>query len=96
MAGKSSIEQLPEPIRNEVDAAIKRGATIDGIVWMLSRGIRQLIVEPVREHSRKPDRVRADIEALFDGPYCELFARSTRPGWTSWGNETGKFAEVRP
>ena len=56
-----------------------------------SRSVRQLIVEPVREHSRKPDRVRSDIEAMFDGPYAELFARSRRPGWDSWGNDTDRF-----
>lgn len=56
-----------------------------------SRAVRQLIVEPVRQHSRKPDRIRSDIEQLFDGPWCELFARSTRPGWDCWGNEVGKF-----
>ena len=59
-----------------------------------SRAVRQLIVEPVREHSRKPDRIRPDIEALFDGPYVELFARSQRDGWDCWGNETGRFAEA--
>lgn len=59
-----------------------------------SRAVRQLIVEPVREHSRKPDRVCSDIEAMFDGPYVELFARSIRPGWARWGNETDKFAEA--
>jgi len=57
----------------------------------LSAGVRKLIVEPRREHSRKPDRVRADIEALCSGPYCELFARSSAPGWDAWGNETDKF-----
>ncbi|WP_426163041.1 MT-A70 family methyltransferase [Sandarakinorhabdus sp. DWP1-3-1] len=56
-----------------------------------SRGVRQLIVEPVREHSRKPDRVYGDIEALFDGPYLELFARQRRAGWSSWGNDVDKF-----
>jgi len=35
MAGKSSIEKLDPKIRLEVDGAIKRGATIDQIVWML-------------------------------------------------------------
>jgi N6-adenosine-specific RNA methylase IME4 len=59
-----------------------------------SRGVRQLIVEPIREHSRKPDRVYSDIERMFAGPYVELFARSTRPGWSSWGNQVGKFDEV--
>jgi N6-adenosine-specific RNA methylase IME4 len=56
-----------------------------------SRSIRNLIAAPVREHSRKPDRMRADVEALFDGPYLELFARETAPGWSSWGNQVGKF-----
>lgn len=55
-------------------------------------GVRQLIVEPVREHSRKPDRVADDIVRLFgDLPRVELFARTTRPGWESWGNQVGKF-----
>ena len=27
------------------------------------------------------------IERASDGPYIELFARTTAPGWTSWGNE---------
>jgi hypothetical protein len=35
MAGKSSIEQLPDPIIAEIHAALKRKATIDQIVWML-------------------------------------------------------------
>lgn len=66
-----------------------------GMMGSLSRkdaGVRQLIVDPVREHSRKPDRVRPDLERLF-GPQrrCELFGRSERPGWDVWGNETGKF-----
>ncbi len=41
----------------------------------------------VREHSRKPDCVYADIEAMYPGPYIELFARQKRKGWTAWGNE---------
>lgn len=56
--------------------------------------VRQAILEPRREHSRKPDCVYERIERLVDGPYLELFARSERPGWTSWGNQVGKFGEV--
>jgi N6-adenosine-specific RNA methylase IME4 len=59
-----------------------------------SRSIRNLIVAPVREHSRKPDQMHADVEALCPGPYAELFARQTRPGWDCWGNETEKFREL--
>jgi len=53
--------------------------------------VRNLILAPTREHSRKPDELYRDIETLFDGPYLELFARSRHRGWTSWGNEVGKF-----
>jgi N6-adenosine-specific RNA methylase IME4 len=57
-------------------------------------GVRQGIIEPKREHSRKPDCVHGRIERLVEGPYLELFARSPRAGWTVWGNETDKFAQV--
>lgn len=56
--------------------------------------VRQGIIAPRREHSRKPDCVHERIERLVAGPYVELFARQTRPGWDSWGNEVGKFDEV--
>ena len=56
-----------------------------------SKSVRQLIVSPRREHSRKPDETHERIEALVDGPYLELFARQQRPGWTVWGNQTEKF-----
>lgn len=45
-----------------------------------------------REHSRKPDEMIPLLEGLFDGPYLELFARTKRPGWAVWGNQTEKFA----
>ena len=57
----------------------------------LDKGIRQGILEPIREHSRKPDCVHKRIERLVAGPYLELFARQSRPGWSSWGNEATKF-----
>lgn len=40
-----------------------------------------------REHSRKPDEQYDLIESCSKGPYLELFARGTRPGWTYWGNQ---------
>lgn len=60
----------------------------------LDAGVRQGIISPRREHSRKPDDVYGRIERLVAGPYLELFARTTRSGWTSWGNQTTKFAGV--
>jgi N6-adenosine-specific RNA methylase IME4 len=60
----------------------------------IDAGVRMGIIEPRRQHSRKPDCVHQRIERLVAGPYLELFARKTRPGWTSWGNEVGKFDRV--
>lgn len=57
----------------------------------LSASVREVILAPIREHSRKPDEARERIERFCEGPYLELFARDTRAGWTSWGNEVGKF-----
>jgi len=42
-----------------------------------------------REHSRKPDEQYPVIEACSPGPYLEMFARGSRPGWTSWGAQAG-------
>jgi len=53
--------------------------------------VRQAIIAPKREHSRKPDGIHERIERLVAGPYLELFARQSRPGWTTWGNEATKF-----
>lgn len=53
-----------------------------------------LIVDTIREHSRKPDSVYGYIENLFPGAYLELFARQTKEGWDAWGNEVNKFEEA--
>ena len=47
-----------------------------------------------REHSRKPDEQYELIESCSPGPYLELFARGTRPGWTYWGNQADE--DYRP
>jgi N6-adenosine-specific RNA methylase IME4 len=62
-----------------------------GSPFRRSCSVRQLVVSPLRQHSRKPDEVRERIEALVDGPYLEMFSRSSRPGWDCWGKEVGKF-----
>jgi N6-adenosine-specific RNA methylase IME4 len=56
-----------------------------------SKAVRELIVAPIREHSRKPDEQYRRIEALCVGPYVELFARQQWPGWSCVGDESGKF-----
>ncbi len=55
------------------------------------KGVRRLVISRRREHSRKPDEMYERIEALAPGPYLEMFARTTRPGWDSWGAEMGLF-----
>lgn len=63
--------------------------------WLATKGnpkrlyadVRQLIVAPVMEHSRKPDEWLDRIERLTEGDYLELQARRPRRGWTSWGDE---------
>jgi N6-adenosine-specific RNA methylase IME4 len=57
----------------------------------LGKDVPKLVIEPRREHSRKPDQARERIERLVSGPYLELFARETRAGWDCWGNEIDLF-----
>jgi len=58
----------------------------------LHKDVRQGIIAPRREHSRKPEEVHGRIERLVGGPYLELFARAPRKDWMTWGNQTTQFA----
>lgn len=58
----------------------------------MAHDVRRLVKAEVREHSRKPDEMYARIERLAAGPYVELFSRTGRPGWRSWGNDAGRWA----
>ena len=60
----------------------------------INADVRQAIIEPRREHSRKPDSIHGRIERLVAGPYVELFARARAPRWAAWGNEVGKYREA--
>jgi N6-adenosine-specific RNA methylase IME4 len=64
-----------------------------GMPQRLARDVREVIVSPVREHSRKPDEAISRIERFCPGPRVELFAREAREGWDSWGDEVGMFNE---
>lgn len=57
----------------------------------ISGSVRQAILSPRREHSRKPDAAYERIEALVAGPYLEMFATQRVPGWTGWGKNLGKY-----
>lgn len=58
----------------------------------MSRAEPQVVFAPLREHSRKPDEIADSVARLTgDVPRVELFARTQRPGWQVWGNQTGLF-----
>ena len=53
-----------------------------------ANNIYQKVKAERTKHSRKPDKVRSNIEILFgDLPRIELFARQKVEGWDCWGNE---------
>lgn len=56
----------------------------------LSHSIRSIFFAPRGRHSEKPDEAYRIIERFSNGPYCELFARKPRPGWTTYGKELAK------
>jgi N6-adenosine-specific RNA methylase IME4 len=58
----------------------------------LTKDVREVILAPVREHSRKPDEIFIRIERYCAGPYLELFARTRRANWDAWGDQVNMFA----
>ena len=59
-----------------------------GSLRVVNHDVPSLIVEPRREHSRKPDCARDRIINLFGAlNRIELFCRFPEPGWDHWGNE---------
>ena len=51
----------------------------------IAANVRDVILAPVREHSRKPDEAYESIERYCDGPRLELFPGQPRAAWTQWG-----------
>lgn len=49
-----------------------------------------------REHSRKPDEFYNIVESCSPGPYLEMFARGSRPGWSTWGNQADEYTPDWP
>jgi N6-adenosine-specific RNA methylase IME4 len=60
-----------------------------------SRRERNFFEGLAREHSRKPEAAYAWCERYMPGARrLELFSRTSREGWDSWGDEAGKFDRV--
>ncbi|WP_315729772.1 MT-A70 family methyltransferase [Bradyrhizobium sp. SZCCHNRI2010] len=56
------------------------------------KAIRSAILEPRREHSRKPE-LGYEYAARMAGPFpkADIFARQQRPDWDSFGDQLTKF-----
>jgi len=52
---------------------------------------RDILNEPRREHSRKPDSFFEMIEKITMGRRLEYFSREKRNGWEVFGNDINKF-----
>lgn len=52
---------------------------------------RDILNEPRREHSRKPDSFFSMVEEITLGRRLEYFSREKRKGWEVFGNDINKF-----
>ncbi len=59
-----------------------------------SEALPTLWLWPRLPHSVKPDAFYDLVEKASPGPYLELFARSQRLGWDTWGNEALNHIEI--
>ena len=61
---------------------------LKGKYWRNKTGVKQILLAPKQEHSKKPNEARERIlELCGDLPRIELFARQHADGWDCWGNE---------
>jgi N6-adenosine-specific RNA methylase IME4 len=58
----------------------------------IAKDVREVILAPVREHSRKPDEFYRRVERYCGGPYADLFSRTRLVGWDAWGDQVDMFA----
>ncbi len=60
-----------------------------------SGGVRQIIIEERREHSRKPESFYSAVDTYVgpDARKLDLFPRQRREGWTAWGDQVDLFNE---
>ena len=58
---------------------------------IMGSDVRDIMTEPRREHSRKPDVFYQTVEKMTFGRRLDYFAREKRDGWEVYGAETGKF-----
>jgi N6-adenosine-specific RNA methylase IME4 len=64
---------------------------IKGKPYWENTTFRDILNEPRREHSRKPDSFFEMIEQITKGRRLEYFSREKRTGWEVFGNDIDKF-----
>lgn len=98
--GQSGVDQMAEAVRAVVAPCPltlypndEEGVNLAKALAVYDEGFAGYVeaehvkVDGKRKHSGKPDVFYDLIESRSKGPYVEFFARSQRPGWTSFGNE---------
>lgn len=79
-----------------------RGATghilfaVRGSLRLAGDACPTLHLSPRLPHSVKPEWFYGMVEAQSPGPYLEMFARKTRLGWQSWGNQVPSTVQLEP
>lgn len=64
---------------------------IKGKPFWGSNSIRDIIREPRREHSRKPEAFYELVNEVCPGKKLEYFSRTKREGWEVFGNDVERF-----
>ena len=60
-----------------------------------AKNVRSGFTGLIREHSRKPEEAYSAAERLMPrANRLELFSRTDRAGWTTWGDQAGLFGEA--
>jgi N6-adenosine-specific RNA methylase IME4 len=68
---------------------------VKGRMPVAIRSERNLLISPIRQHSRKPDDQYDKIDRLYpDTRRLELFCRYPHPGWDVWGNEIESTVQI--
>jgi N6-adenosine-specific RNA methylase IME4 len=60
-----------------------------GQARVLQHDVPSVFFAPRGEHSAKPEVFRNIVQRLAAGPYLELFARTQRSAWMTWGDQVG-------
>ena len=59
----------------------------------ISKSVRELILAPVREHSRKPDEFYRRVEMLLRRPVSLICSRANGGRrWDTWGDQVDMFS----